>query len=223
MKQRAWAMLVIGLGVSPLGCGGAQNGVRPPLTVSSSPQERVGWVESSFVSKVVMEASAGIEAGTLLQDGAPLLGAQLRFGTRYSLWQSNDTTWSGKIQEAVVGDAWGLDMRVRELWADHTSSGIPTWATASIAVVADNALGDDNGESRVRVPSLLGFVLPEIGIMISRGALAGFLVSHSVPLAVLLTRRVALEARPSFTLRFAETDAQEPDALLSLSLGLMVR
>ena len=45
-----------------------------------------------------------MEAGAILHEGAPLVGAQLQLGHRYSPRANHDSTWNGRFQEAIVGD-----------------------------------------------------------------------------------------------------------------------
>jgi hypothetical protein len=241
MNRLISAVLVIGLAASLLGCGGARGGVRrtlvladardkarPPLMMAESPspspspepRDPIGWITRS---RLVGEASAGFEFGSVARDAEGILGANLRLGLRYSPFVSHISTPEGAIQDAVVGDAWGLDVRVRELWKIESGSQTPAWATAGIALVADNAIGDDNDESRLRMPSLLGAALPEIGVMISWGASNSLYMSQAFPLTVLVTRRLAIETRPSITIRFATESEPQPDAILTFSASLMVR
>jgi hypothetical protein len=169
----------------------------------------------------VLEASAAAEVGRLV-GGPAFAGGAMRWGGRFALYPSSDTTVSGRIREIAAGDMWGLDVRVRALGELRPVGSPRAWLSAGVAVAADNVLGDPNDRSRVRIPSLLGLALPEVGVVSPLDAPAGFYTAHAFPIHVLLLQRLALEARPTFMLRFSGAPAA-PEASLSLSLGLMIR
>lgn len=110
------------------------------------PRPPLGWIARPFV-KLTLDVSVAAEEGRFVRDGAPLGGAALRVGGRWAPYPSNDTTWEGLIRQTVVGDAWGLDLRLRALEELH-AIGVPrTWVCAGVSIAADNALGDSNATS----------------------------------------------------------------------------
>jgi hypothetical protein len=216
MMRVARSTLALALVLSLSGCG------RPPPRAGEWPPPYPGWV-SRKASDIIVETSAGIGAGRFVDDGTTLVGAHLRLGARWAPYASVDTTWGGRIRDAVAGDLWGLDVRIQPLWEPGAKSPAPDWMIFGVGIAADNALGDENSHSRVRIPSLMGLALPEVGLLVAPGARKSFYMAHALPVYVLLNPDIALEARPCFTLRFAGGDAHETDALLSFSLGLMAR
>jgi hypothetical protein len=169
----------------------------------------------------VLEASAAGEAGGFA-GGPAFAGGSMRWGGRFVLYPSHDTSVSERIREVAAGNMWGLDIRVRALGELRPVGAPRAWLSAGVAVAADDVLGEHKDRSRVRIPSLLGLMLPEVGVVSPLDAPAGFYTAHAFPIDVLLLQRLALEARPTFTLRFSGAP-HAPEASLSLSLGLMIR
>jgi hypothetical protein len=195
----------------------------PPHFPAAKPEpvRRIGWATSPF-NRWGLEVAASAEAAWFTRDRAEFAGAALRLGlrTNYSI---QDTTSAGLIREPVAGDSWGLDLRVRALGEVHAPGAARRLFAAGIALAADNALGRSSSEARVRLPSLLGIVLPEFGVMGRTGAPIRLYTAHSLPISWLFTERFALEVRPAVGFLFAPSRAGGPAPWLSLSIGLMGR
>jgi len=194
----------------------SRSGERPP------PYPYPEWITPK-APRILVETSAGIGAGRFVDDGTTLVGAHLRLGARWAHITSVSTDLRGRIRGAVAGNFWGFDVRIQPLWEPGAKSPAPDWMIFGIGIVADHALGDEFSHNRVRIPSLMGLGLPEVGVLVAPGGRQSFYMAHGLPVYVLLNAHIALEARPSFTLRFERGDAHETDALLSFSLGLMAR
>lgn len=191
-------------------------------TYPHPPPVRIGWLGNHFTG-ITFEQALGGTVGVFLRDGAAVSGMDVRLGFR---WAPNASATSGlqwDIREGAVGEAWGVDIRGRALWELDGVGESRRWQTVGLALAADNPLGESSGTSHVRLPSLLGFVLPEVGFMFSSDAATSFYTAHGFPVSVLFSQRFAAEARPSFTLRFASGREPGPDALVSFSLSLMHR
>lgn len=192
------------------------------VTYPHPPPRKIGWLAHPFTS-FAFEQALGGSGGVFVRDGAALGGLDLRLGVRYSRYSSSTSGPAYWIREGSVGTSWGIDVHGRAL-EEVRASGTPRrWASVGVAVAADNPLGHDDDESRVRVPSLLGLMLPEMGLMVSSDAATSFYLGHSFPMAVLIGERFAVEARPAFTLRFTSGREAGPDAMTSLSLSVMHR
>ncbi len=85
---------------------------------------------------------------------------------------------------------------------------------------ATNAIGLGTSESRVRVASLLGLLLPEVGLLRIPGEAVRFSTTNALPVSLLLSARLALEVRPALSVLFGSGG---PEGMVSLSLGLMWR
>jgi hypothetical protein len=193
-----------------------------PSRAGERPPPYPEWI-SPEAPRIIVETSAGMGAGRFVDDGTTLVGAHLRLGARWARVTSVGTDLRGRIRGAVAGNLWGFDVRIQPLWEPGAKSPAPDWMIFGIGIVADHALGDEFNHNRVRIPSLMGLALPEVGILVAPGAPKSFYMAHALPVYLLLNENIALEARPCFTLRFKGGDAHETDALLSFSLGLMAR
>lgn len=185
------------------------------------PERSTGWMAYPF-NHVNFEAAPSVEGTRVFGDGAWLIGPSLRLGYR-GVEASTDTTTSGLIRHAVAGDAWGIDLRLR--WQREVGD-LPhprTLFGGGLALAVDNALGNSNNESRLRTTSLLGLLLPEVGLERFGDEPVHFYTSHAIPLYVLVTREFALETRPAFKLLYAAGEDDAPATFLSLSFGLVWR
>jgi hypothetical protein len=191
-------------------------------TYPRPPAPRVGWLTNEFTA-FAFEQSLGGNVGAFVRDGSATGGAELRLGFRWAPFASVTSGWAYVIREGAVGEMWGVDLHGRQLLELGAPGDPRRWTAIGLSVAADNPLGHASGDSRVRVPSLLGFVLPEAGVFVSSDAPASFYTAHAFPVAVLLSPRFALELRPSFTLLFASSRAPGGDALMAVSLSLVHR
>lgn len=175
-----------------------------------------GWARYRFGRGIELAASADYQRAST---GEGFLGPGVRLGWHRN-WAVQDTTTQGKIFEPLVGDGWGLDLRVGAL---RSLSGAPSPGTglrAGLGLSATNAVGLSTSTSRVRVASLLGLLLPELGMARLPGESPRFSTTNALPVAWLISSRLALEARPALSVLFG---AGAPHAMLSISFGLMWR
>jgi hypothetical protein len=182
---------------------------------------RVGWASNRFKLRSP-ELSLSAAAGDVLGSEGRFAGASLRLALRKASAVSDSTT-GGYFSEIAVGDGWGFDTRYTLLREFNGAGSLRTFVAAGAAIAAENAIGRSTSTSRLRVPSILGFVLPEVGVASFLGEPVHLYTSHGLPLYLLLTPGFALEARPALSLIYGAAHDGDPEALLSLSLGLMGR
>jgi hypothetical protein len=193
-----------------------------PEPYQPSPKyERPIGMASSQSRKFYPELAAAAEGALLPRADTWLAGASLRLALRKT-HPVGDTTTGGHAAEAVAGDGWGLDLRFKLLRELDTATP-RTFLSAGAAIAAENAIGQSTTEGRLRVPSILGFVLPEVGAAAFLEEPVRLYTSHGLPFDFLLTQGLALEMRPAFTLVYGAAPNGNPEALFSLSLGLMGR
>lgn len=98
-------------------------------------------------------------------------------------------------------------------------------ATVAVGVAATlyNFIGHRSEMSRVRVPAALGATLPEIGVAVRTDGRASLYLGWEVPVAVLVSRGVALEAHPSAYLVDGFGLREGASALLTLGRTLTLR
>jgi hypothetical protein len=184
--------------------------------------ERPIGMASSQSRRFYPEFAAAAEGALLPRADTWLAGASLRLALRKT-HPVSDTTTGGHIAEAVAGDGWGLDLRFKLLREFDTVGRPRTFLSAGAAIAAENAIGRSTTEGRLRVPSILGFLLPEVGAAAFLEEPVHLYTSHGLPFDFLLTQGLALEMRPAFTLVYGAAPNGDPEALFSLSLGLMGR
>jgi hypothetical protein len=214
-EAAAWERLVGELAADPalgVALGGPQSFPRP--TPARAPT--IGWAQNRFHRGV--ELAANVDYGRTFA-GDAFVGPGLRVGWHFN-WAVQDTTTQGKVFEPLVGDGWGVDLRLGLLRAFEGSASPGTGLRAGLGLAATNAIGLGTSESRVRVASLLGLVLPEVGLVRLPGEPVRFSTTNALPVSLLLSRRLALEVRPALSVLFG---SGSPEGILSLSLGLMWR
>jgi hypothetical protein len=191
-----------------------------PRVPTPPPERRLGMARSDSRA-FYPEIAAAAEGALLPRAETWLAGPSLRLALRKT-HPVQDTTWGGHIGEAVAGDGWGLDLRfklLRELDTERSR----TFLSAGAAIAAENAIGRSTTDGRLRVPSVIGLVLPEVGAAAFLEEPVRLYTSHGLPFYFLLTQAFALEMRPAFTLVYGAAPNGDPEALFSLSLGLMGR
>jgi hypothetical protein len=214
-EAAAWERLVGEIGADPaLGVliGGPQSFPRP----SPARPPTIGWAEYRFERGFELAANADY-LRTFAGDA--FLGPGFRAGWHFN-WAVNDTTTQGKILEPLVGDGWGVDLRFALLRSFEGDASPGTGLRASLGLSATNAIGLGTSESHVRVASLLGLILPDVGFVRLPGETVRFSTTNALPISLLLSSRLALEVRPELSVLFG---AGGPTGMLSLSLGLMWR
>ena len=196
-EAMAWERLVGELAADPaLGAvlGGPQSFPRPGPARPTT----IGWAEYRFVRGV--ELAANVDYGRTFA-GDAFVGPGVRVGWHFN-WAVEDTTTQGKIVEPLVGDGWGVDLRLALLRGFEGNPSSGTGLRAGLGLSATNAIGLGTSESRVRVASLLGLLLPEVGLVRLPGESVRFSTTNALPVSLLLSRRLALEVRPALSVLF---------------------
>jgi hypothetical protein len=214
-EAAAWERLVGELAADPaLGSvlGGPQSFPRP----SPAPPPTIGWAEYRFERGV--ELAANVDYGRTFA-GYAFVGPGVRVGWHFN-WAVEDTTTQGKLFEPLVGDGWGVDLRLGVLRGVEGNASVGTGLRAGLGLSATNAIGLKTSENRVRVASLVGLIVPEVGLVRLPGDSIRFSTTNALPVSLLLSSRLALEVRPELSVLFG---SGRPEGILSLSFGLMWR
>jgi len=214
----SWEQLVNELARDPaLG-----NALKPPARFPPPPQPEhgptVGWAAPRFNRSAELSASA--DSRRPFGGGSALFGPTLRIGLRRNE-AVQDTTARGKLLEPLLGDSWGVDLRLGVLrpLSDTGSSPRTAWRIG-VGLAAANAVGPSTSKSRVRVQSVLGLLVPEVGLVHASGEPLRLSLANAFPVSVLLSAHLALEFRPELALMFGSGRREEA---LSFSVGLMWR
>jgi hypothetical protein len=214
-EAAAWEWLIGEIAGDPaLGIliGGRQSFPRP----APARPPTIGWAENRFEKGIELAAGADYRR-TFAGDG--FLGPSLRAGWHFN-YPVSDTTTQGKLLEPLVGDGWGVDLRLGLLRPIEGNAPSGTGLRAGLGLSPTNAIGLSTSESRVRVASLLGLILPEVGLVRLPGGPVRFSTTNALPISLLLSARLALELRPELSVLFGSGG---PQGMVSLSLGLMWR
>lgn len=201
------------------------------LSLSSAPalaDGEVGWAASKRTSFMYgrlhlgWEAGYGILAGALPEEGRALVGHSLQVGVRYLPGVEDDTTFEGAYVDTVFGESFGLDARVHLLLAADSPVGAPTLWLFGLTPCAYNYVGSETRTSRVRAPTVLGLILPEVGLAVRSGGPRSLYLAWSAPFAFLLHDAIALEARPTLVILYS-TPHEEPDVVPWMSVSALFR
>jgi hypothetical protein len=138
------------------------------------------------------ELAVGAVAGADFGGGPALAGVTLRAGPLLSISIGDDTDTEYALLQTAFGNAWGADLRLTTLGATRG----PTTFAAGLALVSTHALQRNDWRRRLRVPSVLGLVMPEVGLAARPGRDAAVYSSWSLPFAVLLDDSLGLEVTP---------------------------
>lgn len=176
---------------------------------SAAEAQRVAWGDYPHW---VSEVAAGGLVGASFAGGDTLAGVALRGGVRWRTAIGDDRHPEYTILQTAFGNAWGVDLRLNAFGATHGS----TTLAAGVAFVATHALVTNGWSARVRLPSVLGIAVPEVGLATRPGRDPALYASWSAPFAFLTSRTFALEVEPrAFIIYGVHT---ETIGLVSLSL-----
>jgi hypothetical protein len=150
-----------------------------------------------------------------------VVGADVSLGLRfvteeddsYDLDQTDDD-----LIDSLVGDYFGIDLRL------HVMRGLDTQDESSIVAVgvapfAWNAVG----AGRLRLPSYLQTVLIEMGGIGGAGKPAAFYFGWNLPMSVMVSDRVAFDARASLYIIDGWLEGDGSEVLFQLSVGGTLR
>jgi hypothetical protein len=156
------------------------------------------------------DAGAGLAAAWSSRDGG-LGGGTLRLGVRW--WPSSAPVGRPSAAALLVGDVPGVDLRARILL------GAPAGHFGTVFTVGlGSGLMAQVGPKRSRVPSLLGLVLPEVGVLVRSYAPARAYLGWSAPFGYQAKgwSFLSIELTPT-VLVVPSSDGTEYVALLGLS------
>lgn len=192
-------------------------GVFDPVRVGwAARPPRVGWAAPGY-ARLTWEFSAGPAVALDVDRGAPYVGASLRCAWLPSAYFPIEYP---DLIEFFAGDTFGIELRAQMLVGVGDAS---TLVVAGLAPVVMNAVGDrERGKSRFRVPTVFGALVPELGVAVVAGD-PRFYLRWELPFSVLLTNRVAFEARPSITLIDGVAPTGSAGVLAAISLGVLLR
>ena len=160
----------------------------------------------------VSEVAAGGLVGADFAGGETLAGVALRGGVRWRTAIGDDRHPEYTILQTAFGNAWGVDLRLNAFGATH---GLTTLA-AGVAFVATHALVTNGWGARVRLPSVLGIAVPEVGVATHPGRDPALYASWSAAFAFLTSRTVALEVEPrAFIIYGVHTETDRPRVLFA--------
>jgi hypothetical protein len=167
------------------------------------------WMDGT---RLRWELAAGGNIGADFGGGPALAGLAVRGGALLSIAIGDDKVSEYAILQTTFGNSWGADLRLTTLGSPR---GPMTFA-AGLAVTATHALILEDWRARLRVPSVLGLVMPEVGLATRPGLDSAVYTAWSAPFAVLLTDSLGLEVTPrAFVVYGART---ETIGLVSLTL-----
>lgn len=179
--------------------------------------EGLSWTERLHRG-YAWEGGGGLGAGVGLR-GEALAAANLRGGIRRRLFRADFATnvvRGPAAVEALVGDTTGLDLRWRWFAYADEQGTLGFGTTLGVAPVLLNALGS----SRVRVPSLIGLILPEFGVMFRTASPPRPYLAFSLPVAWRVGSGVFLDATVTALVFEREGPAGGVSAWLTFSFGL---
>ncbi len=184
--------------------------------------ERASYEGVSWISRLprgrTWEAGGGLGAGVGAR-GEVLAAANLRAGIRRRLFRADFATELVRgpaAVEALLGDTAGLDLRWRWFAYADEQGTLGFGTTLGVAPVFLNALG----YSRVRIPSLIGLVLPEFGVMFRTASPPRPYVGFSLPVAWIVESGVFLDATVTALVSEREGPVGGASAWLMFSFGM---
>lgn len=193
-------------------------------TRAAEAQERSPWIGWAGGDESHREFALGPTIAVDAQRGDGYVGLSARYGFR-RLWNTyyQGRSLTSSLVEGFLGESLGIEARAHAWFPWSASGGASTVIALGVAATFDNFLGVRSETSRVRVPAVLGAVLPEIGAAVRTSGQVGFYLAWSIPVAVLVSRSVALELHPSAYLIDGFGLREGASALITLGLTLTVR
>jgi hypothetical protein len=148
-------------------------------------------------------------------------GGTASFGLRISTEEDDSYDMDDSeddVLDSLLGDHFGLDVRTHVLRTlDEQDPG--TIVGVGVAPSAWNGVG----EGRLRVPTYLSLALPEMGGIGGAGRRAAFYVGWNLPVSILLSDSVALDARASLYIVDAWRKGDGTDVLFEAAIGIVLR
>jgi hypothetical protein len=137
-----------------------------------------------------------------------VFGGELSLGASYSYHYSGPSDWA-------FGNVWGASMRAGAYGSSASRIAI------TLSFDNFNIVGSFE-DSHVRVPALMGVVIPEVGVFVRDGTPVAPLLRWHLPFGILLTRALAVDARPTFAIAYP-TSGAPPEWMLGLAVGALLR
>ena len=178
----------------------------PPRTPPPEWGEGVRW-----------ELAAGVGASYLAHTGVGTGELTISGGARFHIdWgTSDDDDFFG----VLMGDWLGADLRVHVL--PHLRG--QTFDEYAVAVGVGPVFSSTPDDEIVRLPSVWGVLIPEVGLIASGGRDVALYMQWSAAVAVLLDEHAAVEARASFMMIDDWVEGDPVEGILGLSVALVIR
>jgi hypothetical protein len=191
-------------------------------------QESVRWV-STYRDHDRLELSFTADAATMFENGGSFLGgtATGAFVFLSDADESDDSDDDDGLFNLLVGDQIGAELRVHFL---HRADGGASaeWATM---VGIGPALANRFERSVLRLPTIVGTIIPEVGVALRADRDPTWYAAWSFPVSVMITHDLAFDAIVrAFWMEDWEqertnedgTTSDPAEGIVSISLGLRI-
>jgi len=164
-----------------------------------------------------IELDAGLTSGSFVEGGGAWLGASAAVSLHFQLGRSD----SESPFDALFFDGAGLGVRAHVLSrvddAAHDGSGGVVAMIGGGITLTNRVAG-----TALRVPTLLGAILPETGAVFRSDGPTSAYFGWALPLSLLVAEHLALDVRPRVLLTFPEAGAAgQADVFVGVSVGLV--
>lgn len=178
-----------------------------------------GW-GAAIDTGATWEVAVGPTVAFDPQRSSGYVGATARVGVRWTFGSDRDTV-PLRLMDAFLGYGFGLDLRAHA-WMRPDATG-EVIAAFGLAPLSYAFVGRPTETSILRMPSVLGAAVPELGLGVRADGELGFYLGWEVPIGVLVARRVAIELHPSAYLIDGFGLREGANLLLSLGLTVTIR
>jgi len=193
-----------------LGYVGAHPDANPP---------DVGWVTEENEDEPHLELRAGLLAGGLATQGAGSAGGELAVALRWAFHADSDSDDDDlDVLDTVLGDGLALELRASTEAMPDAQGDMRMATSVGAAFVASNVV--DGG--RFRVPTLMTFAAPEMGVFFRPDHAAAFYFRMQLPFAYAVSNGLAVEVRPSITLVDSWIEGDKAEVLFELSVSALL-
>lgn len=184
----------------------------PPGPRGPADIEPTAWTETRRVTLGV-ELDGAFTVGSFVEDGGTWLGASAGLALQLELDRAN----SGGPFDALLFDGAGFGVHANFLSRVDTPDGQYLFTVGAGVVLTHRV-----ASTPVRLPTVLGALLPEAGAVFrSDGTSAGY-VGWALPLSLLLVEHLALDLRPRVLVTlFPEGSGRVADVFVGISVGLV--
>lgn len=184
---------------------------------ADSPSPTHGWPHRERPT-VSFEIAAGFAMGSFVRDGGTWVGASLDTALQLDLDTHASDGDGHRVMEAFLFDSAGLAVRAQVLSrADGPNQG--DWL---VSVAGGVALSNRLSPSGLRLPTLLGALVPDVGAVLRNDTDASAYLSWSLPLSWVLLPNFGFDVRPRVQVVFpADDSVAEPDVFIGVTVGLI--